>query len=47
MIGANGIEKVIEMTLKPFQEDRFAKSVASVRELTEKLYELKFFEDKK
>jgi malate dehydrogenase len=46
MIGASGIEKIIKMSLKPFQEDRFSKSVASVRELTDKLYELKFFEDK-
>lgn len=44
MIGANGIEKIIQMTLKPFQEERFEKSVASVRELTGKLYELKFFD---
>ncbi len=43
MIGADGVEKIIKMSLKPFQEDRFARSVASVRELTDKLYELNFF----
>ncbi len=46
MLGANGVEKIIQMTLKPFQEERFAKSVASVKELTDKLHELKFFEEK-
>jgi len=45
MIGANGVEKIIQMTLKPFQEERFKKSVASVKELTDKLHELKFFEE--
>jgi len=43
MIGAHGVEKIIEMTLKPFQEKRFKKSVDSVRELTDKLYKLDFF----
>ncbi len=43
MIGAHGVEKIIEMTLKPFQEKRFKKSVDSVRELTNKLFELDFF----
>ena len=43
MIGANGIEKIIEMTLKPFQEERFANSVDSVRDLTNTLYKLNFF----
>ncbi len=42
MIGANGVEKIIKMTLKPFQEERFRKSVMSVRELTNKLYVLNF-----
>ena len=46
MIGANGVEKIIQMTLKPFQEERFKKSVASVQELTDKLHELKFFEER-
>jgi malate dehydrogenase len=45
MIGSNGVEKIIEMTLKPFQKEKFAKSVDSVRELTDKLYDLKFFND--
>ena len=36
MIGADGVEKIIKMSLKPFQEERFRKSVASVRELTDK-----------
>ena len=45
MIGANGVEKIIQMTLKPFQEERFKNSVASVQELTDKLHELKFFEE--
>jgi malate dehydrogenase len=45
MIGANGVEKIIQMTLKPFQEERFSKSVNSVRELTDKLYELDFFQN--
>jgi malate dehydrogenase len=43
MIGSNGVEKIIQMSLKPFQEERFRKSVASVRDLTNKLYELNFF----
>jgi malate dehydrogenase len=47
MIGANGIEKIIHMSLKPFQEERFRKSVVSVRELTDKLYELNFFDKDK
>jgi malate dehydrogenase len=46
MIGSNGLEKIIEMTLKPFQEERFRKSVSSVQELIDKLYELKFFDKK-
>lgn len=45
MIGSNGVEKIIEMTLKPFQKEKFAKSVASVRELTDKLYDLNFFNE--
>jgi malate dehydrogenase len=47
MLGASGVEKIIQMTLKPFQEERFAKSVASVKELVDKLEELKAQEDKK
>jgi malate dehydrogenase len=45
MIGAGGAEKVIQMTLKPLQVERFKKSVASVQEMIDKLYELKFFDD--
>ncbi|NOZ90988.1 MAG: malate dehydrogenase [Epsilonproteobacteria bacterium] len=44
MIGADGVEKIIEMGLKPYQMDMFAKSVASVQEMVDKLYELKFFD---
>ena len=44
MIGAGGAEKVIEMTLKPLQVERFKNSVASVKEMVDKLYELKFFD---
>jgi malate dehydrogenase len=43
MIGAGGAEQVINMTLKPLQQKRFANSVASVKEMIEKLYELDFF----
>ena len=45
MIGAGGAEKVIRMSLKPLQETRFSNSVASVQEIVDKLYELKFFDD--
>jgi len=45
MMGADGVEKIIEMGLKPLQKERFAKSVESVKEMVEKLYELKFFEE--
>ena len=45
MIGAGGGEEVIRMTLKPLQQERFAKSVASVQEMVDKLYELKFFDE--
>ncbi len=43
MIGAGGAEKVINMSLKPLQVERFKKSVASVQEMINKLYELNFF----
>ncbi len=43
MIGAGGAEQVIHMALQPFQQERFAKSVASVQEMVDKLYELNFF----
>lgn len=45
MIGAGGGEEVIHMTLKPLQQERFAKSVASVQEMIDKLYELKIFDE--
>ena len=45
MIGAAGVEKVIEMTLKPLQKEKFKKSVESVQELINKLYQLNFFEE--
>ncbi|MEA3523789.1 MAG: malate dehydrogenase, partial [Campylobacterota bacterium] len=45
MIGANGAEQVIEMTLKTLQRTRFKNSVASVQEMVDTLYELKFFDD--
>jgi malate dehydrogenase len=45
MMGVDGVEKIIEMGLKPLQKDRFSKSVASVREMVDKLYELNFFEE--
>jgi malate dehydrogenase len=44
MIGSGGVEKIIQMSLKPFQEERFKKSVGSVKELIDKLYELNFFD---
>jgi malate dehydrogenase len=44
MIGAGGAEEVIEMYLKPLQRERFKKSVASVQEMVDKLYELNFFD---
>lgn len=34
MLGANGVEKVIELNLKDEQKEQFAKSIASVVELT-------------
>ena len=47
MIGAGGVEKIIEMTLKPLQKERFKNSVGSVRELIDSLYNLNFFDDEK
>jgi len=44
MIGAGGAEKVIPMALKPLQQTRFKNSVASVREMVDKLYEINFFD---
>jgi malate dehydrogenase len=47
MIGADGAEQVIEMTLKTLQKTRFKNSVASVQEMVDILYERKFFDDLK
>ena len=44
MLGANGAEKVMELELTKEQSDQFAKSVASVQELIDALYENNFFE---
>jgi malate dehydrogenase len=33
MLGANGVEKVIELDLKEEQKNQFSKSIASVQEL--------------
>ncbi len=45
MIGAGGAEKVIPMALKPLQQTRFKNSVASVQEMVDTLYEIKFFDE--
>jgi malate dehydrogenase len=45
MIGSNGAEKIIEMSLKPLQKERFRNSVASVQDMIDTLTELKFFDD--
>ncbi len=45
MIGVGGVEKIIEMGLKPLQKDRFSKSVSSVREMVDTLYKSNFFEE--
>jgi malate dehydrogenase len=45
MIGNNGAEKIIEMSLKPLQKERFKNSVASVQDMIDVLNELKFFDD--
>ena len=45
MIGTNGAEEIIEMTLKTLQRDRFKKSVASVQEMVDALYASDFFKD--
>ena len=45
MIGANGAEQVIEMTLKTLQRTRFKNSIDSVQEMVDILYEKKFFDD--
>ena len=45
MIGANGAEQVIEMTLKTLQKTRFKNSIASVKEMVDILYTNGFFDD--
>ena len=44
MIGANGAEKVIEVTLDDAEKEMFANSVSSVQKLIDTLDENKFFE---
>jgi len=44
MIGANGAEKIIEMTLSESQAKRFSKSVASVKDMVTTLEDLNFFD---
>ena len=43
MISESNPVTALYKSLKPFQEEKFSKSVASVRELVDKLYELNFF----
>jgi malate dehydrogenase len=45
MIGAEGAEQIIEMTLKTLQKTRFKNSVASVQEMVDALYSNGFFDD--
>jgi len=45
MIGAEGAEQIIEMTLKQLQKTRFKNSIASVQEMVEILYGNGFFDD--
>jgi len=47
MIGSDGAEKIIEMALKPLQVRKFSESVASVREMVDKLQEMGFFDHQK
>ena len=43
-LGANGVEKLFEMTLNDEQKSRFAHSVSSVREMIDVLKKKKFFD---
>ena len=45
MIGANGVQKIIEMSLNDLQKTRFKNSVASVQDMVNSLCINKFFED--
>jgi malate dehydrogenase len=47
MLGANGAEKIIEVTLDESEEAQFAKSVASVQDLVDTLNKNNFFEGDK
>ena len=48
MMGAGGAEKIMDsFKLDECQKERFTKSVKSVREMVDKLYELKFFSKNK
>ena len=43
LIGANGAEKIIEVTLNESEEEQFASSVGSVKSLIKTLHDKKFF----
>jgi malate dehydrogenase len=43
MMGIGGVEKIIEMGLKPLQRDKLASSVESVRSMVDTLYKNNFF----
>jgi len=45
MIGANGAEQIIEMTLKTLQRTKFKNSVIAVQEMIDVLYATNFFDD--
>ena len=44
VLGANGMEKVIEVTMNAQERDQFDQSVLSVKKLIDKLREMKFYE---
>ena len=46
MLGANGAEKIIEVTLDKSEKDMFKNSCSSVQDLIDTLNENKFFEEK-
>jgi malate dehydrogenase len=46
MLGANGAEKIIEVTLNDKEKEMFKRSCSSVQELIDSLNEHKFFEGK-
>ncbi len=47
MLGANGAEKIIEVTLDEKEKEMFSNSCASVQELIDTLNTNKFFEENK